>query len=203
MCLLNGEILDNGNNNMASIAELTTSEFLNRMMFRQFNAPEDDTRKLTFNKGCRLTDVKLTVGGIATRGHLWKLGPIIDTARFRRELPWINEPRGRLTLNERKRLPQLVFRLRDFDYHWLADRIREHLDADADAAGEEYCSFREIYLHLMAAEPAAAIRTRRKLRLGKIWDKSERSAQYRALFVWSDQGDNGLYSPEAFAFTSV
>ncbi|OBR02141.1 ATP-dependent DNA helicase [Colletotrichum higginsianum IMI 349063] len=51
MCLLNGEILDNSNNNMASVAGLTTSELLDRLMFRQFHAPEDDMRQLTFNKG--------------------------------------------------------------------------------------------------------------------------------------------------------
>src|SRR5437773_2617343 len=66
MCLLNGEIVYNGNNDMTSVAGLTVSEVLNRLMFREFNAPEDDTRRLTFNKGCRLTDVELTAGGIAT-----------------------------------------------------------------------------------------------------------------------------------------
>ncbi|KAK3935471.1 hypothetical protein QBC46DRAFT_453446 [Diplogelasinospora grovesii] len=187
---------------MASVDELTMSEFLHRMMFRQFNAPEDDTRRLKFNKGCRLTDVELTAGGIATRGHLWKLGSIIDTARFPRELPWIYEPRGRLTLPERKPLLQLVFGLRELDYRWLADRIDEYLTADADAE-EEYRSFTEMYLHCMAAELAAAILDRRKLRLGSIWDKSERPALYRALCVWSDRGGDGPYPPAAFAFTSA
>jgi hypothetical protein len=202
MCLLNGEILDNGNNEMASVDELTPSEFLSRLMFRQFNAPKDDMRRLTFNKGCRLIDVELTVGGIATRGHLWKLGPIIDTARFWGELPRINEPNGRLTLDERKRLLQLVFRLCDLDYRWLAGRIDEYLATDA-CAGEEYRSFTEMYLHHMAAEIAAAILARRKLRLGSIWDKSERPALHRALFVWPDQSDDGPYPPAAFAFTSA
>jgi hypothetical protein len=39
---------------MASVDELTMSEFLDRLMCQQFNAPEDDTRRLKFNKGCRL-----------------------------------------------------------------------------------------------------------------------------------------------------
>ncbi|KAJ0362690.1 hypothetical protein COL26b_013257 [Colletotrichum chrysophilum] len=203
MCLLNGEILNNGNNNTSSIAELTTSEFLNKMMFRQFNAPEDDMRKLTFNKGCRLTGVELIAGGIATKGHLWKLGPIIDTATFRRELPWVEDPRGRLTLNARKRLLQLVFCLYDLDCDWLADRIREHLDADVDAAGEEHRSFTDMHLHRMAAELATAILARRKLRLGRIWNDSEQPALYRAIFVCSDLGDDGAYPPAAFAFTSA
>ncbi|KAF6822493.1 hypothetical protein CPLU01_11991 [Colletotrichum plurivorum] len=55
----------------------------------------------------------------------------------------------------------------------------------------------------MAAELAAAVLARRKLRLGSIWDDSEKPALYRALFVWSDQGDDGPYPPAAFAFTSA
>ena len=111
MCLVNGEILDNGSKNMASVAGLKMSKFLERLMFRGFHAPEDTTRRLTFNKGCRLADVELTAGGIATRGHLWKLGWVVDTAKFPRRLPWIDEPLGRLTLYQRKCLLQLVLHL--------------------------------------------------------------------------------------------
>lgn len=39
--------------------------------------------------------------------------------------------------------------------------------------------FTEIYLHRMAAELAATILAGHKLRLGSIWDESERPAQYR------------------------
>ncbi|KAL8372203.1 hypothetical protein RB595_001816 [Gaeumannomyces hyphopodioides] len=135
MSLLNGEILDNGNDEIASVAELTASKFLNKLMFQAFKAPGGDTRPLTFNKGCRLIDVKLMAGGIATSGHL--------------------------------------------------------------------CTFTDLYLHRMAVELADAILTRRKLRLGIIWDKGQ-SAPYSAIFVWSGQGGNGPYPlPSDFVFTSV
>ncbi|KFH40309.1 hypothetical protein ACRE_090290 [Hapsidospora chrysogenum ATCC 11550] len=202
MCLLNGEILDNSNN-MATANKLKTSEFLDRFIFRGFRAPEDDTRQLTFNKGCRLTNVELTAAGIATRGHLWKLGRVINTARFRRQLPWIDEPRGRLTLGERKRLLQLVFCLSDSGYRLLADRIDEYLAIDAVNANEDYRSFTEMYLHRMATELAAAICAGRQLRLGSISDGSQRPAPYRAIFIWSDHADDGSVPPAGFAFTSA
>lgn len=205
MCLLNGEILNNGSNDMRPVAELTTSQLVDRLMFGGIKAPADDTRRLTFNKGCRLTDVELTAGGIATKGHLWKLGRIINTATFPRRLPWINKPSGRLTSDHRKCLLQLVFHLRDSDRcHWLADQIDEYLDTDADAhAWEEYHSFTEMHLHRMAAEIAAAILDGRKLRLGSICDDTERPPRYRAVFVWSDPDGDGLYPPAGFAFTSA
>jgi len=98
MCLLNGGISDNSSDDILSAARLVASEFLKRLMFQSFNAPEDGTRRLTFNKGCRLSDVELTADGIASKGHLWKLGRVIDTSRFWWKLPWIKKPSGRLTL---------------------------------------------------------------------------------------------------------
>ncbi|RYP36256.1 hypothetical protein DL766_002068 [Monosporascus sp. MC13-8B] len=204
MCLLNGEILNNNDEGLKPIALLTVSEFLKEQLFKAFSAPEDDTRKLTFNKGCRLTDVKLTSDGILTKGHLWKLGRVVDTAMFRRKLPWIDNPNGQLTLTQRKGLLQQVFRLCDLKYRSLAHRIDEYLDADAKAR-DAGTSFTEIYLHGMACELAAAIRARRKLRLGCIWDPSGRPAPYRAVFMWSNEdGDRSeAYPPPAFVFTSA
>ncbi|RYP66846.1 hypothetical protein DL771_007568 [Monosporascus sp. 5C6A] len=204
MCLLNGEILDNNDDGLKPVAPLTTSNFLKAQLFEAFSAPEDDTRRLTFNKGCRLTDVELTPDGILAKGHLWKLGRVVDTSMFPPKLPWINNPSGRLTLNQRKRLLQLVFCLSDLKHLSLAGRIDEYLDADADA-GEVYSSFTEMYLHHMASELAAAILARRKLRLGSIWDPTGRWAPYRAVFVWSneDEDKDEEYPPPAFVFTSA
>lgn len=202
MCLLNGEILDNSKGDMASAAVLTTSEFLKKLMFQGFNAPEDDTRRLTFNKGCRLTDVELMAEGIAARGHVWKLGRVIDTSTFCWKLPWIDNPRGRLTRDQRKLLLQLVLDLKGLRHFQLAEKMDDYLAADADA-GEDYTCFTDMYLHRMATELADAIGTGQKLRLGAIWDSTGRYAPYRAVFVWSDEEDNGTYLPPAFVFTSA
>jgi hypothetical protein len=206
MCLLNGEILNNNDNGSKPVDPLTVSEFLEEHLFKAFSAPKDDVRKLTFNKGCRLTNVKLTSDGIWTMGHLWKLGHVIDTAMFPRKLPYISDPRGRLELNQRKALLQLYeylrkessFPLAQERYFPLAQDIKDYLADDARARGD-FTSFTEMYLHRMASELATAILEGCKLRLGSIWDPEGEHVSYSAVFVWS----NKPYRPPAFAFTSV
>ncbi|KAL6910134.1 hypothetical protein GGI43DRAFT_389416 [Trichoderma evansii] len=191
MCLLNGEILDNSNNRSESVASLKMPGFLEKMLFQAFSAPEDDTKPLTFNKGCRLTDVKLTADGILTKGHMWKLCRIIDTSTFGRKMPWIANSSGRLKLNQRKRLLQLALCLNKLKQFPLAQRIDQYLADDASSdAGDDYASFTEMYFHHMAAELAAAIKARRKLRLGSVWDPTGATEPYRAVFVWSDTDED-------------
>lgn len=201
MCSLNGEILDNGHHNRRPANMLTPSEFLDTYAFRAFNAPEEEARRLTFIKGCRLTAVQLTAGGTATEDHLWKLGRIVDAARFWRRLPWIDEPDGCLTLRQRKCLLQLVFKLNDLGYSLLAKKIDKYLEADARGGS---ASFTSNYLHRMATELAAAIDAGKKLRLGALWDSRGQSSPYRAVFVLSDEGSGRADSqvPD-FVFTSV
>jgi hypothetical protein len=57
----------------------------------------------------------------------------------------------------------------------------------------------------MASELAAAIRARRKLRLGSIWDSTGQPAPYRAVFVLSDEDEDKDEAdpPAAFVFTSA
>lgn len=199
MCLLNGEILDNNNNGSEPVGPLKVSEFLEKYLFKGFSAPKDDIRKLTFNKGCRLTGVKLRLDGIWTIGHLWELGPIVDTAKFPRALPYIDDPRGRLELNQRKALLQLSDYLDHLESP-LAQYIEEYLADDARArAMDDFTSFTEMYLHCMASELATAILERRKLILGSIWYKTGDRESYSAVFVWP----NKRYRPPAFAFTSM
>ncbi|KAI5463589.1 hypothetical protein BGZ63DRAFT_452949 [Mariannaea sp. PMI_226] len=206
MCLLNGEILDNSDSNFEPVASLRTSGFLEGQQFGAFEAPEDDTKQLTFNKGCRLTDVKLTTDGILTKGHLWKLSHVIDTSKFGKKLPRIGNPRGRLTLTNRKRLLKLVFRLNDLGHSSLADRIDKYLADDGNCdADKDYTSFTDMYLHRMAAELARAIKARRKLRLGSIWNPTGRSAPPGASAVFIDKDEDGDEScpPPEFVFTSA
>ncbi|GFP54313.1 hypothetical protein TASIC1_0003069100 [Trichoderma asperellum] len=190
MCLLNGEILDNSDSSSGPVASLTMSSFLQTKLFKAFSAPEDDFRRLTFNKGCRLTGVKLTAGGILAKGHLWKLGRVIDTSKFRLKLPWINNPNGRLERDQRRRLLQLFFCLNDLEHFPLAELIDQYLAYDAEFdASEDYGSFTEMYLHHMADELASAIEAGRKLRLGSIYNPTGQTEFYRAVFVWSDEDE--------------
>lgn len=63
MCLLNGEILNN--REAISVAHMTPSKCLEELMYTQFMAPKHK-KELSYNKGCRLTDVELTADGIVT-----------------------------------------------------------------------------------------------------------------------------------------
>ncbi|KAM3449436.1 hypothetical protein MY3296_006901 [Beauveria thailandica] len=205
MCLLNGEILDNNDGDREPLGALTTSKLLERRLFKAFSAPEDDFRRLTFYKGCRLTDVELTAAGILTMGHLWQLGPVVDTS-FWGELPRIDNRKGRLTVTDRRRLLKLVLRLNDLKHYFLSSEIDKYLAADAEANGDDsYDSFTERHLHCMALELAAAIEARQRLMLGRIWDPKGWSAPYHAVFVWpgQDEDDNEVQPPPAFVFTSA
>ncbi|KAL9489743.1 hypothetical protein ACSS6W_002020 [Trichoderma asperelloides] len=204
MCLLNGEILDNSDGSPGPVASLTMSSFLQTKLFKAFSAPEDDVRRLTFNKGCRLTGVKLTAGGILAKGHLWKLGQVIDTSKFRWNLPWINNPNGRLKKNQRRRLLQLVHHLNYIGRFPLAERIDQYLADDASNANKAHASFAEVHLDRMAAVIAAAIKGRQRLRLGSLYDPTGETEPYRAVFVWPDKDgeENKTHLPAAFVFTS-
>ncbi|RFU80417.1 hypothetical protein TARUN_1806 [Trichoderma arundinaceum] len=84
LCLINGEILSNhrlDDRSMSTVKKSTITEFLKMHMFDRLQSPSPK-RRLTFNKGCRFNNVKLTKEGVETTGHLWRLEEFIPTARF-------------------------------------------------------------------------------------------------------------------------
>ncbi|KID60933.1 hypothetical protein MBR_10269, partial [Metarhizium brunneum ARSEF 3297] len=200
MCLLNGEILDNNSDTLRPVAGLTASSFLQEYLFDEFSAPKDEPRYLTFNKGCRLSGVELTAGGISAKGHLWKLGRVIDTAdvfsvdRSRRDRSYDRERRNCLL--------DLIDYLCEQGHILLADHLIRHLDVDANAhAGEGYGSFADIHLYGMASHVVAAIKAGRKLILGCIWDPKNKYQPHRAVFVLPRKDDR-CRRPK-FVFTSA
>ncbi|KLU85733.1 hypothetical protein MAPG_04753 [Magnaporthiopsis poae ATCC 64411] len=211
MCLLNGEILDNGDDNddaAVSVGGLTASGCLEKLIFKRFQAPENERRRLTFNMGCRLNYVELTASGVAARGHLWELGPTIDTADFPWSLPFIRDPDGFMELEDRKRLLQLVLQLQHSGHCELANHLDEWLKRDSRGfrAADVPQTFTEVHLLTMAEELAAAIRARRNLRLGRIWGQRLPSS---AIFIMPDRGSqncdahgNPRMQP-SFVFTSI
>ncbi|KAL8337121.1 hypothetical protein RB601_008572 [Gaeumannomyces tritici] len=195
MCLLNGEILDDDgdDDDVASVGGLTASGFLERLMFKKFQAPENEHRRLTFTKGCRLNDVKLTAGGIVARGHLWKLGPIVRTRSFSQTLPFVKRPYGLIEREDRRRLQQLVFHLEGTPHYGFAERLDGYLESDGSRvsrAGGQPQSFAEAHLLTMAKELAAAIRAGRNLRLGRIWGREPPPSGYSAIFIMPDGSQN-------------
>ncbi|WAO91523.1 HET domain-containing protein [Fusarium falciforme] len=222
MCLLNGEILHNGveEEDPTSMSDKTVSQYLEAQAFKGFCAPRSE-RDLTFNKGCRFVEVQLKQSGIKTRGHLWKLGRIIHTARFRLPLSGAEKSSCSLTPDRQGRLTQLVAELRLVGETSLATQIERFLNDDSTRSDEGFKSeaFPKRYMNIMAEELAAAIENGKSLRLGQIWGALEPEVPCSAIFVWDpsrternngdkrretntrSKGDRG--SQEAFVFTAT
>lgn len=207
MCLLNGEILDNRRRRKPlSASRMKPSEFLDEFMYRDFKAPRDEKKKLTFNKSCRLANVELTQDGIQTSGHLWKLGPIINANEIAWEERPFCDPQGRLEPDQRQCLFQLKRYLRAKKWSELGSQLERFLANDARAEpGAAFKSFSEYYIHLMANEVAAAIQGGGKLRLGSIYgeatNRRSRLPVYRAIFVLNSERDDEAQELPAFVFT--
>lgn len=200
--LLNGEILCNINGSSeSSTPNMSVSQFLKANCFDRICAPEEE-RKWSFNKGCRFIDVELAEAGILTKGQLWELGPIIRTAEFSNSRPWVEGPRGELTLPEKQNLAQLCDRLRYMSQRTLANAIEKYMDDDA--AGTWPCQIGEDYMFMMAKELAGAIEKRKALRLGRLQDEDGQSHPYTSVFIWDGSYPEGSseYEP-GFAFTSI
>ncbi|RYP35727.1 hypothetical protein DL766_002380 [Monosporascus sp. MC13-8B] len=196
MCLLNGQILHNGQQRQPPVSGMTVSGFLKAQSFDGLLSPQGEP-SLTFNKGCRFINVELTETGILTSGHLWELGPTIRTAKFDDQPSPLRAVRGALDPQKRRLLTQLSRELNcDPESRVLAKEIENYLQEDA-MRGEPF-GFSENYMLMMAVEVASAIRDGKLLRLGRLEGKD----QYSAVFVWGDDS-LGVSDPEpAFVFTS-
>ncbi|KAI0399743.1 hypothetical protein F4802DRAFT_539394 [Xylaria palmicola] len=194
MCLLNGEILHNGlgESTPGPLSEMSVSECLKTQLFQGFHAPKGKPN-LTFNKGCRFVDVRLEDSGVLTKGHLWRLGPTINTATF--PISTTQRPRSKvatLTPHQQDRLAQLATILRSQSYRDLATQIEAYLDRSAIWAGEDQSgpvTFPRQYLRMMAIEVVRAIEKKKKLRLASLCE-SQSTAPYTAIFIWDDSDDN-------------
>lgn len=224
MCLLNGEIINNGRTEAihGSSPQTTVSTYLQTQFFNEFHGPRID-RSLTFNKGCRFINVELNIRGIMTEGHLWKLGRIVRTADFPDQLPWVKEPHGSLTLHQRKRLAQLARELRSLSHIPLARCIEVYLYFDSfddDSNRFWQTAFPRTYMRMMAERLVKAIDKGETLRLGSLYGLPETVTPYKAIFIWEDDGDAPRFNtrgsegsaydwhageqsvPPTFAFTS-
>ena len=199
MCLLNGEILYNGRakGSHPPTSQMTVSAYLETQFFHGFCSPRDE-HSLTFNRGCRLISVELGASGIATKGHLWRLGRTIRTAEFSCRLPRVGRQTGGLTSRQQNRLAQLATVLRSHSHTPLADKIEAYLRYDSSSSSSDKVwntTFPKRYMRMMATELASAIDGRKTLRLGSLWGLAEAVTWYDAIFVWEDGdpkvGDTG------------
>ncbi|KAK3501780.1 hypothetical protein B0T13DRAFT_494562 [Neurospora crassa] len=209
LVLLNGEVLDNREKqDQRKIADMTVSQFLASQVCRNGY----------YASRCGFFDVTLTMTGIRTRGHLWKLGEVIDAseglindgdaAAYR---CWWREARCR----------KLIAILEASGYSNLAEnfgQLFKHSITD--------CLFRPNHHHhtkdgqkstppLATLEVINAIgRRKEKVRVGRLWHRGLLSepSSYSALFVWEgdeldDLGDrqqnNTLVPAMVFTATRV
>lgn len=115
LCLMNGEILSNHpaddvGDNSARMIPIT--EFLHMHFFDGLRSPKT-TKRLTFNKSCRFSDVILTEEGVKTEGYLWRLDDEIPTTDFHH---YGQPPGGRRRRYQRRPRP----------LEWLAGRLAGH-----------------------------------------------------------------------------
>ncbi|KAI8625839.1 hypothetical protein F5Y19DRAFT_448942 [Xylariaceae sp. FL1651] len=201
MCLLNGEVLHNRLHQPNQLLpDVTVSQFLKTHCFNKISAPQDE-RRLTFNKSCRFRNAKLTWDGVRTKGHLWKLDRIIRTAEFNSHLPWVDYPKGSLTLEQHKYLTQLCLNLRWLRHNHLADELENYLRRDA--ANNAPYQVGENYIYMMAAEVALAVKEGKTLRLACLWDPDGNWDPYRAIFICDEPTFTDSRDNRAFAFTSL
>lgn len=187
--LLNGDILYNGpdNRNCASVTHNITS-FLDAQAFNRY-LPPGSMHGLTYNKRCRFIDVELTRHGIRTEGHLWKLGRCIDTSRFPKTLPYV-EDNGSLRRDERRNLMLLANELDERGFSSLHTEITIFLEHGSTSQYKN--SFAREYQNHMAEEVASAVSQGRLLRLGALWSPSDEHSPHRGIFICNQPGPEGL-----------
>ncbi|KAF5723465.1 hypothetical protein FMUND_1789 [Fusarium mundagurra] len=114
LVLMNGEILRNHPRDKLDVGEMTITEFLHKHFFYGLDCPWEN-RKLTFNKGCRFTNVVLTNEGVRTQGYLWRVVGEISTTRFRN----YNHSRKRKRYHQSLQMP----------LEWLAEQLDDEFPA--------------------------------------------------------------------------
>ncbi|KAI0903615.1 heterokaryon incompatibility protein-domain-containing protein [Ustulina deusta] len=145
LCLLNGEILSNQPQHMANIKGaqvLPIADFLKTQFFNKIQSP-GPRRSLTFNKGCRFVDVKLTEAGIQTVGHLWQTDCLIPTKSFPPGYYYDRASENRLGPSENWRLQQLVDALNNCRQRDLAERLDAFLEDNYSSDGQPLTFSRE------------------------------------------------------------
>ncbi|KAK6080550.1 hypothetical protein SCUP234_05096 [Seiridium cupressi] len=197
--LLNGEILRNGAWEEPE-TNLKLSEFLKRhLLGRTF--PTQVKESLTFHQGVRFGNVKLTMEGIKTKGCLWEVYKVMQTADFYRKTRVSNSRHGGLTKDGRRCLAQLSLELKARSETELTGEIKSYYQTDA--RGARPYQIGEDYMIDMAAELAAAIDNRVPLGLGRIWSPDGGRNRCRAIFVWNNTGSQPSQDDPALVLTSL
>ncbi|KAM0421021.1 hypothetical protein ACHAPT_011265 [Fusarium lateritium] len=176
--ILNGEILRND----STLLNKTGGGYDH--FFDGFRAPHG-ARSLTFNKGCRFSNVQLTADGVRTAGHLWELDERLKAPRSSPRLSQESEKRQyQLPDYHRARLRQLMELLKAHkhkNYTTLINDLKTFLDEDALIEDEGSFSLR--YRRMMAKELVRAIDADEGLSLGCLCDRRGKATVHRGIFI--------------------
>jgi hypothetical protein len=186
--LLNGEILLNDDDDKV---DLTGNMFdILKHQSLIVEAPVEK-RELTFTKYCRFVDVKFSLDGIITTGHVWTLYRRLDT----RVIPFDrSEPTNRWLSQEQYILQQLVSELRKEEYEPLAVYIEDYLSTENQNSRDRSMFFKK----RMADEVVQTIIDGGTLHLGALL--SDDYSPYRGIFIGDTAGEQG--PRESYAFTA-
>lgn len=196
--LLNGEILNNKRYENQTTLHENIYRFLEGQSFKEFASPV--RQQLTFIKGCRFTDVRLTMDCIETSGHLWKLGRILPAEDFAHNLPWVpDDPEG-LPRHVRRRLRQLAQAVRRRGHQLLSKSLDTFLKDDGRRKEERL--FSKHYQDLMAEEVVSAIEEGKSLRLASLALPCAQISPYRSIFICNDEEDTWVADIPAYVFTA-
>ncbi|KAI4869834.1 heterokaryon incompatibility protein-domain-containing protein [Hypoxylon rubiginosum] len=197
LCLLNGEILSNHpdeNVDVSAARALPIIKFLKIQFFDRLQSPFPD-KALTYNKGCRLVNAKLTEEGIRTRGHVWKFGKLIRTRGFGGTSERRNSVGSVDGLEDWEigRLRQLVRKLYTRGEYRLARRLNRFISQNCNSSRPQ--TFSQGWMVQMASVLADAIDHGKKLRTARLVG----SRGYgNAIFVLDRR-----FKDQDFVFTSV
>ncbi|OTB15402.1 hypothetical protein K445DRAFT_301441 [Daldinia sp. EC12] len=187
-CLLNGEIFYNKPSGDPE-SDLSVPRFLKEYHFNMFCSPPGELC-LTYNKGCRFSDVSFTKAGIQTRGLVWELGPIIQIANFESKTRFSDvKTRNYEKMYVVEHLAYLVCKLYFLSYTELVNLI--------PGCSRYNCG--ENYMWKMAIVVSKAIEEGKALRLGRLWKDKGDPNPFTAIFVWEDAANKD----PAFVFTSI
>ncbi|KAF4982179.1 hypothetical protein FZEAL_2156 [Fusarium zealandicum] len=204
--LLNGEILK-GDDPTAAIS--TPVDQTQDIFFDRFRAPKGEKR-LTFNKGCRFVNARLTKEGIQTTGHLWKLEETFKAPRSSpRMLQESIQSQKQLSPYHNARLKQLVelFKARKGSkYKDLARKIQSLIEQDV-FIGDDQVSFSHRYRRIMVKELVRAMDADQLLSLGCLWDPATgETISHLGIFILEGETSTTKNTPQSNAthvFTSL
>ncbi|KAI2465202.1 heterokaryon incompatibility protein-domain-containing protein [Annulohypoxylon bovei var. microspora] len=191
LCLLNGEIFLNqpqNEENVVNMRKLPIPKFLEKQFFDRLQPPSP-VAPLTFNKGCRFANVKLTEEGIQTEGHLWRSKCFISTEYFRRGSKRFDDTdsRDNLSNHELWRLKQLARKLDKVRERYLVKTLRGYIK-DVSSPSRRTTSS-QIWQDNMASMVATAIDQGKMLCIAY---SSGKGLTGNAVFIVEHMGDKEL-----------